>query len=139
VKAVVAVLRKFPELNTSLDDTTNEIVYKDYYNIGIATDTDRGLYVPVIQDADSKGMFKIASEITELSGKAHDGKLKGNEMADGSISISNIGSVGGSFFTPIINHPEVAIVGVGRIAQKPVVNAEGEIVSARVQELSLVF
>src|SRR5699024_351119 len=100
VKAVVAVLRKFPELNTSLDDTTNEIVYKDYYNIGIATDTDRGLYVPVIQDADSKGMFKIASEITELSGKAHDGKLKGNEMADGSISISNIGSVGGSFFTP---------------------------------------
>ena len=139
VKAVVAVLRKFPELNTSLDDTTNEIVYKDYYNIGIATDTDRGLYVPVIQDADSKGMFKIASEITELSGKAHDGKLKGSEMADGSISISNIGSVGGSFFTPIINHPEVAIVGVGRIAQKPVVNAEGEIVSARVQELSLVF
>ena len=139
VKAVIAVLRKFPELNTSLDDTTNEIVYKNYYNIGIATDTDRGLYVPVIQDADSKGMFQIAKEITELSGKAHDGKLKGSEMADGSISISNIGSVGGSFFTPIINHPEVAIVGVGRIAQKPVVNAEGEIVPARVQELSLVF
>ncbi|GAA0366279.1 dihydrolipoyllysine-residue acetyltransferase [Alkalibacterium iburiense] len=139
VKAVIAVLRKFPELNTSLDDTTDEVVYKDYYNIGIATDTERGLYVPVIQDADSKGMFQIAKEITELSGKAHDGKLKGSEMADGSISISNIGSVGGSFFTPIINHPEVAIVGVGRIAQKPVVNAEGEIVPARVQELSLVF
>lgn len=83
VKAVIAVLRKFPELNTSIDDTTDEIVYKDYYNIGIATDTERGLYVPVIQDADSKGMFQIAKEITELSGKAHDGKLKGSEMADG--------------------------------------------------------
>ncbi|WP_277630606.1 2-oxo acid dehydrogenase subunit E2 [Atopococcus tabaci] len=139
VKAVVSVLRKFPELNASIDDTTDEIVYKNYYNIGIATDTDRGLYVPVIQNADSKGMFQIAKEITELSGKAHEGKLKGSDMADGSISVSNIGSVGGSFFTPIINYPEVAIIGVGRIAQKPVVNAEGEIVPARVQELSLVF
>lgn len=139
VKAIIAVLKKFPELNASIDDTTNEIVYKNYYNIGIAADTDNGLYVPVIQDAERKSMFNIADEIIELSGKAHDGKLKGSEMADGSISISNIGSVNGQFFTPIINHPEVAILGVGRAFKKPIVNDEGEVVAAPMLPLTLVF
>jgi len=138
VKAVVATLKKFPELNSSIDDTTDEVVYKQYQNIGIATDTDAGLFVPVVQDADTKSMFNIADEIIELSGKAHDGKLSSKDMADGSISISNLGSMGGGKFTPIINHPEVAILGIGRIAKKPIVNDEGELDIAPVMDLSLV-
>jgi len=137
-KAVIAMLKKFPVFNASLDDTTDEIVYKNYYNIGIATDTDQGLYVPVIQDADTKSMFDVADEIIELSTKAHDNKLSGAEMSDGSISISNIGSVGGAHFTPIINHPESAIIGVGIISDKPVVNDEGEVEVAKVMDLSMV-
>lgn len=138
VKAVVAMMKEFPVFNASLDDTTDEIVYKHYYNVGIATDTDNGLYVPVIQDANTKPMFDIADEIIELSTKAHDQKLSSADMSDGSISISNIGSVGGAHFTPIINHPESAIVGVGIISDKPVVNDEGEIVVSKVLDLSLV-
>lgn len=138
VKAVVAMMKEFPVFNASLDDTTDEIVYKHYYNVGIATDTDNGLYVPVIQDANTKPMFDIADEIIELSTKAHDNKLSGKDMSDGSISISNIGSVGGAHFTPIINHPESAIVGIGIISDKPVVNNEGEIVVSKVLDLSLV-
>lgn len=138
VKATVAMMKKFPVFAASLDDTTDEIVYKNYYNVGIATDTDHGLYVPVIQDADRKSMFNVADEIIELAGKAHDNKLSGKDMADGTISISNIGSVGGAHFTPIINHPESAIIGVGIISDKPVVNAEGEIVVSKVLALSLV-
>lgn len=139
VKAVIAVMKKFPALNSSIDDTTDEVVYKNYFNIGIAADTEQGLYVPVVTDADKKSMFSIASEITELGGKAHEGKLKSSDMADGSISISNIGSVGGGWFTPIINYPEVAILGVGRIAKKAIVNDEGEVVAAPMLALSLVF
>lgn len=139
VKAIISVMKKFPALNSSIDDTTDEVVYKNYFNIGIAADTDQGLYVPVVSDADKKSMFDIASEISELGAKAHEGKLKSSDMADGSISISNIGSVGGGWFTPIINHPEVAILGVGRIAKKAIVNDEGEVVAAPMLALSLVF
>ena len=138
VKAVVAMMKEYPVFNASLDDTTDEVVYKHYYNVGIATDTENGLYVPVIQDANTKPIFDIADEIIELSTKAHDNKLSGKDMSDGSISISNIGSVGGAHFTPIINHPESAIVGVGIISDKPVVNSEGEIVVSKVLDLSLV-
>lgn len=138
VKATTAMMKKFPVFAASLDDTTDEIVYKNYYNVGIATDTDQGLYVPVVADADRKSMFDVADEIIELAGKAHDGKLSGKDMSDGTISISNIGSVGGAHFTPIINHPESAIIGVGIISDKPVVNAEGEIVVSKVLALSLV-
>lgn len=137
-KAVIAMMKEFPVFNASLDDTTNEVVYKHYYNIGIASDTDHGLYVPVIEDANTKSMFNVADEIIELSQKAQDNKLSSADMSDGSITISNIGSIGGSHFTPIINHPESAIVGVGRIAPKAVVNADGEIEVARVLDLSLV-
>ncbi|MBT2731638.1 2-oxo acid dehydrogenase subunit E2 [Carnobacterium sp. ISL-102] len=139
VKAIVSVLRKYPAMNASIDDSTNEVVYKHYFNIGIATDTDRGLFVPVIKDADAKSIFSIAGEITELSGKATEGKLAPNEMSNGSISISNIGSIGGGWFTPVINYPEVAILGVGRIAKKAIVNADDEIVVAPVMQLSLSF
>ncbi|WP_270346405.1 dihydrolipoyllysine-residue acetyltransferase [Enterococcus thailandicus] len=139
VKALTATAKKFPVLNASIDDKTQEIVYKHYYNIGIATDTDHGLYVPNIKDANMKSMFAIADEINEKAALAHDGKLSAQDMRDGSITISNIGSVGGGWFTPVINYPEVAILGVGTIAQQPVVNSEGEIVVGRVMKLSLSF
>ncbi|WP_025727959.1 2-oxo acid dehydrogenase subunit E2 [Atopobacter phocae] len=139
VKALVATVKKYPVLNASIDDATQEIVFKDYYNIGIATDTEAGLFVPNIKDANAKSMFKIASEISELAGKAHEGQLSRDEMSNGTVTISNIGSARGSWFTPIINHPEVAILGMGTIATEPVVNAEGEIVVGRNLKLSLSF
>ncbi len=138
VKALVSTLREFPALNTSLDDATQEIVQKHYYNIGIAADTDRGLLVPVIKHADRKSVFAISDEINSLAVKARDGKLSPAEMKGASCSITNIGSAGGQWFTPIINHPEVAILGIGRIAEKPVVK-NGEIVAAPMLALSLVF
>ncbi|MBY3639345.1 dihydrolipoyllysine-residue acetyltransferase [Enterococcus faecium] len=139
VKALTATVKKYPVLNASIDDANQEIVYKHYYNIGIATDTDHGLYVPNVKDADRKGMFAIADEINEKAKLAHDGKLSAEDMRNGTITISNIGSVGGGWFTPVINYPEVAILGVGTIAQQPIVNAEGEIVVGRVMKLSLSF
>ncbi|MDR4946225.1 dihydrolipoamide acetyltransferase family protein [Neobacillus cucumis] len=138
VKALTSALREFPVLNTSLDDATSEIIHKHYYNIGIAADTEKGLLVPVVKDADRKSVFTISNEINELAGKARDGKLAPNEMKGASCTISNIGSAGGQWFTPVINHPEVAILGVGRIAEKPIV-LNGEIVAAPVLALSLSF
>jgi len=138
VKALTSALREFPVLNTSLDDATSEIIHKHYYNIGIAADTEKGLLVPVVKDADRKSVFTISNEINELAGKARDGKLAPNEMKGASCTISNIGSAGGQWFTPVINHPEVAILGVGRIAEKPIVR-NGEIVAAPVLALSLSF
>ncbi|QYY41953.1 dihydrolipoamide acetyltransferase family protein [Aneurinibacillus thermoaerophilus] len=139
VKAAIAGLREFPELNASIDDETNEIVIKKYYNIGIATATDEGLLVPVIKDADRKPIWKIASEISELATKARERKASADELKGSTFSITNIGSAGGMFFTPVINYPEVAILGVGRITKKPVVNENDEIVVAPVMALSLSF
>ena len=139
VKALVATMRDFPILNASIDDTTEEIVYKNYYNIGIATDTPNGLFVPNIKNADSKGMFAIASEITSNAQKAMSGKLAAGEMRDGTVTISNIGSARGGWFTPDINYPEVAILGVGTIDQQPIVNEDGELAVGRVMKLSLSF
>ncbi|MFF5993146.1 dihydrolipoamide acetyltransferase family protein [Lysinibacillus sp. KU-BSD001] len=138
VKALVSMLREFPEFNRSLDDATQEIIQKHYYNIGIAADTEKGLLVPVIKHADRKSVFAVSSEINELATKARDGKLTPNEMKGGSMSITNIGSAGGQWFTPVINHPEVAILGIGRISEKPVIK-NGEIVAAPVLALSLSF
>jgi len=134
----VSALREFPALNCSFDDETEEIITKHYYNIGIAADTERGLLVPVVKNADRKSVFAISNEINELADKARNGKLASNEMKGASCSISNIGSAGGQWFTPVINHPEVAILGVGRIAEKPVIK-DGEIVAAPVLALSLSF
>ncbi|MGQ4558668.1 2-oxo acid dehydrogenase subunit E2 [Levilactobacillus hammesii] len=139
VKALVAVMKDFPELNASIDDTTQEIVTKHYYNIGIATNTDHGLYVPNIKNADSKGMFEIAKEISENSQAAYDNKLSPASMAGGSMTISNVGSIGGGWFTPVINQPEVAILGVGRIEKAPYVNEDGDIVVGRMLKLSMSY
>ncbi|PBB05188.1 MULTISPECIES: dihydrolipoamide acetyltransferase family protein [Salimicrobium] len=138
VKALVSTLKKYPVLNTSLDDETNEIIQKHYYNIGIAADTDRGLLVPVVKEADRKAMFTISDEVNQLAVKARDGKLTGEEMKGASTTVTNIGSAGGQWFTPVINHPEVAILGIGRIDEKPVVR-DGEIVVAPVLAISLSF
>lgn len=138
VKALVSALKKYPALNTEFNEEAGEIVHKHYWNIGIAADTDRGLLVPVVKHADRKSMFQISDEINELAVKARDGKLTSDEMKDATCTISNIGSAGGQWFTPVINHPEVAILGIGRIAQKPIVK-DGEIVAAPVLSLSLSF
>jgi pyruvate dehydrogenase E2 component (dihydrolipoamide acetyltransferase) len=137
-KALVSVLKNFPILNSSIDDATDEIITKHYYNIGIAADTEKGLLVPVVKNADRKSIFTISQEINELAVKARDGKLAPDEMKGASSTISNIGSAGGQWFTPVINYPEAAILGVGRIAEKAIVK-DGEIVAAPVLALSLSF
>ncbi|RAV18598.1 dihydrolipoamide acetyltransferase family protein [Paenibacillus contaminans] len=138
VKALVAACRQFPVMNAMIDEAANEIVYKKYYNIGIATDTDNGLIVPVIFDADRKNVWSVAAEIKDLATRGREGKLGANELKGSTISITNIGSAGGMFFTPVINFPESAILGTGRITEKPVVK-NGEIVIAPVMALSLSF
>jgi len=118
IKAVVAALKKFPEFNTSLDGDT--LVYKQYFNIGFAADTPNGLVVPVLKDADKKGILQISQEMGELAKKARDGKLGGGDMQGGCFSISSLGGIGGTHFTPIINAPEVAILGLSKGQMKPV-------------------
>ncbi|WP_338233128.1 2-oxo acid dehydrogenase subunit E2 [Companilactobacillus muriivasis] len=139
VKALVAVMKAYPELNASIDDSTEEIVYKHYYNVGIATNTEHGLYVPNVKNVDSKGIFEIAKEITENSQAAYDNKLSMDKMSGGSITISNVGSIGGGWFTPVINYPEVAILGVGKIAKEPYVDEDGNIQVGNMLKLSLSY
>src|SRR5439155_15002575 len=112
IKACVAARRKFPEFNASLD--ADNLVFKKYYHIGFAADTPNGLVVPVIKNADQKGLLAVAKEMSELSGKAREGKLGPADMQGGCFSISSLGGIGGTYFTPIINAPEVAILGVCR-------------------------
>lgn len=138
VKALVAAVKQYPELNASIDDEKSEIVYKKYFNIGIATDTDNGLIVPVVADADRKNVWQVANEIRDLATRGREGKLQPHEMRGSTISITNIGSAGGMFFTPVINYPEVAILGTGRISEKPVVR-DGQIVIGNLMALSLSF
>jgi pyruvate dehydrogenase E2 component (dihydrolipoamide acetyltransferase) len=120
IKAVVAALKKFPEFNASLDG--DNLVLKQYYHIGFAADTPNGLVVPVIRDADKKGVLELARETSELAALARDGKLSPSQMQGGCFSISSLGGIGGTSFTPIINAPEVAILGVSRSAHAPVWN-----------------
>jgi len=136
MKALVAALEDFPSLNATLDEEAEEIVYKRYYNVGIATHTEAGLMVPVVEDVDRKGLLQIASEISELSQKARDRSIALEEMQGGTFTITNYGAVGGEFGTPIINHPEVAIMGVGRIEERPVA-VDGEVVARPTLPLSL--
>ena len=118
IKAVVAALKKFPEFNASLDGDT--LVYKQYFHIGFAADTPNGLVVPVLKNADQKGILQISAEMSELAKKARDGKLGAADMQGGSMSISSLGGIGGTHFTPIINAPEVAILGLSKGQMKPV-------------------
>jgi pyruvate dehydrogenase E2 component (dihydrolipoamide acetyltransferase) len=122
IKACVGALRQFPEFNSSLDG--DELVIKRYYHIGFAADTPQGLLVPVIRDADRKGLIEIARELTELSGKAREGKISAEEMRGSTFTISSLGGIGGTGFTPIVNAPEVAILGVTRARMRPVWTGE---------------
>jgi pyruvate dehydrogenase E2 component (dihydrolipoamide acetyltransferase) len=136
IKACVATLQAFPDFNSSLDG--DELVLKRYYNLGFAADTPQGLVVPVIKDADRKGLIDIAAELRDLSAAARDGKLKPADMSGGTFSISSLGGIGGTAFTPIVNAPEVAILGVSRSAMKPVWNGE-EFVPRLMLPLSLSY
>lgn len=124
MKALIATLREFPMFNASIDDAAQEIVYKKHYNIGFAADTPNGLLVPVVKNADQKSILQISKEINELATKARDGKIAPEEMKGATITITNIGSVGGTYATPIINHPEVAIIGMYKLETKPVWNGK---------------
>jgi pyruvate dehydrogenase E2 component (dihydrolipoamide acetyltransferase) len=136
MKAVVASLQAFPDFNSSLDG--DALVHKRYWNIGFAADTPQGLMVPVIRDVDKKGLLQVADELRELSGKAREGKLGPTEMQGSTVTISSLGGIGGTGFTPIINAPEVAILGVTRSATKPVW-AGGEFVPRLIVPLSLSY
>jgi pyruvate dehydrogenase E2 component (dihydrolipoamide acetyltransferase) len=120
VRILATAVHKFPQFNASIDLERGEIVYKKYVNVGVAVDTDRGLLVPVIRDADTKNIMEIAVELQKLAEKARDKKLSLEEMTGGGITISNLGGIGGTYFTPIVNWPEVAILGVSRGKTEPV-------------------
>jgi len=126
LKGIVEALKKHPIFNSSLDEATNEIVIKEYYHLGIAVDTEQGLIVPVLRDVDKKSVLEIAKELEILAGKARDRKVTGDELKGGTFTISNQGAIGGAHFTPIVNKPEVAILGMGRGALQPVVR-EGKV------------
>ena len=121
-KVIAVAMRKFPQVNSSVDMAAEEVVYKSYVNIGIAVDTERGLLVPVIRDVDTKSITQIAGELAQLAEKARTGKLTMDEMSGGCFTITNLGGIGGTAFTPIVNHPEVAIMGMSRAAMEPVWN-----------------
>lgn len=138
VKAVVAALKKYPSLNASLDEEKQEIILKKDYNIGIAASTERGLMVPVIHHADQLSLVEIAKKIEELSQAARQGKIKPEHLKNGTFTISNVGKLGGIMAIPIINHPEVAILGMNKIQEKPVAY-QGEIAIRWMTTLSLTF
>jgi pyruvate dehydrogenase E2 component (dihydrolipoamide acetyltransferase) len=121
IKAVVQTLKKYPVLNSSLDEVAQELVLKDYFHIGVAVDTDAGLIVPVIRNADTKSLLVLSKELEDLAGKARERKLAGDALKGGTFTISNQGGIGGAHFTPIINQPEVAILGLGRASLQPVI------------------
>jgi pyruvate dehydrogenase E2 component (dihydrolipoamide acetyltransferase) len=138
IKAVVAALKQYPQFNSSMSADGESLIYKQYYNIGVAVDTPNGLVVPVIRDSDKKGVLQLAREMGEISVKAREGKLSPGDMSGGSFSISSLGGIGGTHFTPIINAPEVAILGVSRSATKPVWK-DGQFVPRLMLPLSLSY
>ncbi|MDH3519614.1 MAG: dihydrolipoyllysine-residue acetyltransferase [Myxococcales bacterium] len=138
LKACAHALQEFPHFNASLDHTGENLIVKRYYHIGVAVDTQGGLVVPVVRDADRKGLYAIAAELAELSEKARARKLQPSDLQGGSFSISSLGGIGGTFFTPIVNHPEVAILGVSRMQWKPV-HQDGAFVPRLILPLSLSY
>jgi pyruvate dehydrogenase E2 component (dihydrolipoamide acetyltransferase) len=138
LKAAVGALQQFPQINASYDDAAGEIIYKDYYHVGVAVDTPRGLMVPVLRDVDRKGLVRISKELKELADRAREFKVDLAELRGGTFTVTNVGAMGGTFATPIINYPEVAILGVGKLEWKPVVR-NGQIVPRKILPLFLSF
>jgi pyruvate dehydrogenase E2 component (dihydrolipoamide acetyltransferase) len=137
MKALISTIREFPMFNASIDDQAQEIVYKKAFNLGFAADTPNGLMVPVIKNADMKSLAQLSFEILDLSKRARDGKLKPDEMKGATVTITNIGSVGGTYATPIINHPEVAILGMYKIQDKLVLAANKEVSVVKVMNFTI--
>src|SRR5262249_43308570 len=138
LKAVAKALKEFPYFNASLDEQAGQIVLKKYYNLGIAIDTPNGLYSPVIKDADKKNLWDVASDIEKLANKARDNKLDIADLTGGTFTITNIGPLGGTYATPIIVHPECAILATMSIKKTPVVR-EGQFVARDLMNLCLSF
>jgi len=138
IKAIIKALQKYPQFNSSLDESTKEVVVKDYIHIGVAVDTDAGLIVPVIQNADKMSLLEMSLELADLSEKTKNRKVPMDKLEGGTFTISNLGGIGGTFFTPIINKPEVAILGIGKGFQKPIVKA-GKVEVASVMPLGLSY
>jgi pyruvate dehydrogenase E2 component (dihydrolipoamide acetyltransferase) len=124
MKAAVKALEEFPRVNSSLDPDGEHLVVKKYYHLGVAVDTEEGLMVPVVRDVDKKGVFDLARELGEISAQARERKLKPDQIRGASFTISSLGGIGGTLFTPIVNWPEVAILGVSRSRLQPVWNGE---------------
>ncbi|RKD94037.1 dihydrolipoamide acetyltransferase family protein [Halopiger aswanensis] len=142
MKAVVAALQEYPEMNAVIDEENDEIVYRDYYNIGVATATDVGLMVPVLEDADEKGLLQLSSEMNELVQKARERSISPGELRGSTFTITNVGAIGGEYATPIINYPEAGILAIGEIKRRPRVveqNGEESIEPRSVLTLSLSF
>jgi 2-oxoisovalerate dehydrogenase E2 component (dihydrolipoyl transacylase) len=139
VKAVVAALKKVPIVNSTLDEKAEEIILHDHYHIGIATATPSGLIVPVIRDADRKDLAQIGREIERLTNEARSGRARREDLRGGTFTITSIGGIGGLFSTPVINHPEVAILGIGKVVKRPVFDAAGQVRPADMVYLSLSF
>ena len=143
MKALVSALKEFPRFNSSLDHTGENLILKHYVNIGVAMDTPDGLVVPVIRDCDRKSLIELAQELVETSQRARDKKLSPTDMSGGCITISSLGGIGGTSFTPIVNAPEVAILGVSRSSMKPVYitnnDGDGEFVPRLMLPLSLSY
>jgi pyruvate dehydrogenase E2 component (dihydrolipoamide acetyltransferase) len=138
LKTVAETLKKHPMFNSSLDEAANEIVIKEYFHIGVAVDTDQGLMVPVIRDVDKKSVLELAKELESLAAKARDRKISTDEMKGGTFTISNQGAIGGAHFTPVVNLPEAAILGLGRGAMKPVVR-DGKIEARMMTPIALSY
>ncbi len=138
LKAIVAGLKLYPQFNSSLDEATGEIVYKYYYNIGIAVATDRGLIVPVIKDVDKKSILELSIELAEIAQKTREGKIEVDRLQGGTFTVTNIGAIGGTGMVPMVNYPECAILGMARAAEKPAVR-NGEIVIRTLMNVALSF
>ncbi|MCG8407605.1 MAG: 2-oxo acid dehydrogenase subunit E2 [Phycisphaerales bacterium] len=139
LKAVAGALRQFPQFNSSYDEAAGDIIYKDYVHVGVAVDTPKGLMVPVVRDADRKGLMTISKELKEVADRAREFKLDISEMRGGTFTLTNVGALGGTFATPMINSPEVAILGMGKLIRKPMVKGEDEIVIRKMLPLFLSF
>ena len=139
IKALVSALQKHPKFNSSLNEVAEVLVLKHYFHIGIAVDTDSGLLVPVLKDADKKSLLEISRELALIAAKARDRKIGAEEMKGGTFTLSNQGAIGGSHFTPIINKPEVAILGLGKSHLKPIVTAEGKIEARLMMPLTISY
>jgi pyruvate dehydrogenase E2 component (dihydrolipoamide acetyltransferase) len=139
IKAIVSALKEFPSFNSSIDTDAGEIILKTYYHIGVAVDTPNGLVVPVIRDCDQKNVLRVAADLTDLATRARDRKLKIEEMQGASFTITNLGGIGGTYFTPIVNWPEVAILGMSRGRKEIQIGEDGDLVERMMLPLSLSY